>query len=329
MTALALIMLVPYFAWGIYALRLKYRFHEDLSLMVEAGTLLGLMLFYYVEFILLREALETSKVQFMVAVLGLITSGAALYGHMAVSFSARLIVEAVVPGPDARDDGPRLGPAEALERQRDFEGALQEYYVIARTFPKDHKVHLRIAQLHIQLGRPDESLQWFHRAEKWANTEASALSVANRLAEVLERSLERHDDAREALQAFLDRYPAYKDADAMRARIASIGTKAAAPSAAALSAMSDAPLEEIPEVEAAPPRLDSPAIGLTALDDAPVMAERIERHVVAEKKGKAMEFSLEKLEDAAPETVEEEIREDGRALPGLDLMEDAPEAKKK
>ena len=331
MTTLALILLVPYFAWGIYALRLKYQYHEELSLVVEAGTLLGLMAFYYVEFILLREALENNKVQFMVAVLGLVTSGAALYGHMAVSFSARLIVGAVVAGPDERDDRPRLGPAEALERQRDFEGALQEYYVIARTFPKDHTVHMRIAQLHVQLGRPEESLQWFHRAEKWATTEAAAFAVANRLSDVYARALKRHDDARATLSDFLDRFPGYRDAEGLRARIAGIGAEVAAPDTAALSAMSDAPLEDSAPEDTGPTLAQTSAstLGVTALDDAPVMAERIDLHVVEEIQGEAIEFGLEKLDDAAPLTTEDDLRpSDGPGI-GLELIEDAPAKKKK
>jgi len=199
LSTLAIILLLPYFAWGIYALRLRYRYHDELSLVVEGATLLGLLGFYVVEFVLLREALQHSRLQLMMAVLGLVTSGAALYGHMAISFLSRLIVDAVVPGQDARDDRPRLGPAEALERQRDFEGALQEYYVIARTFPKDHTVHMRIAQLHVQLGHPEASLQWFRRAEKGATTEAAGFAVANRLSDVYRRTLKRHDDARATL----------------------------------------------------------------------------------------------------------------------------------
>lgn len=351
LSTIAFILLLPYFGWGIYALRLRYQYHEELSLVTEAVTLLGLMAFYYLEFLLLREALEGNRVQFMVAVLGLITSGAALYGHMAISFTSRLIVEAVVPGPDTRDDRPRLGPAEALERQKDYEGALQEYYVIARTYPKDATVHLRIAHLQVQLGRPEEALPWLDRADKWASSEAQALAVANRRAEVLERQLGRLEGARAALQAFVERYPASREAEALRARIEGIGKAAPGPDTSVLAALDAAPLAEEPmgqdQLIAKPARRKAvsskmPAAsvgerlgpghesGLTALGDSPVMAERIEKYTIEEKAaGTVVSMGLEKLEEAAPlvEDLTEQQRLGSAPVIALECMDDiAPDS---
>lgn len=332
LSTLAIILLVPYFGWGIHALRVRYRFHEELSLVAEAMTLLGLLLFYAVEISLLQEALRESRLQMMMAVLGLITSGVALFGHVAISFLSRLIVDAVVTGPDTRDDRPRLGPAEALEKQQDYHGALNEYFVIARMYPKDDILHLRIAALLVKLSRAEEAIPWLTRAAKCVGTEDRALSVTNRQIDLFEHHLARPDEARAALGAFLDRYPNAKEAPALRARLASIGHSAQGPRTATLAALADTPLADdaekvaakrVPKLETrakkmdftkdAPNREPEEVPGpdadagnmestLTALDDAPVMAEDAPTYTVAERSPDASStgFTLEKLDDAAP-----------------------------
>jgi tetratricopeptide (TPR) repeat protein len=330
LNTIAVILLVPYFAWGIYALRLKYRFHEDLSLLTEAGTLLGLMLFYVVEVTLLREALDASRIQFMVATLGLITSGAALYGHMAISFSSRLIVEAVVPGPNMNDGKPRLGPAEALERQKDYAGALQEYYVIARMFPRDHAVCARIAHLHEHLGQYEDALHWLERAQKWADTEDRALTTTTRQANLLDQRLRRPDSARAVLTAFLEKYPKSKEAPALRARMETVGFDASKGRAESLSALDEAPLmEPAPAVKrAAPARKKSKTqeSSLSALDDAPVMSEGFDAHQIDARPNDAPASALgiEILDIIAPTEADEAPRTGTPITLGLDLMETAP-----
>lgn len=345
LSTLAIILLLPYFAWGIYALRLRYRYHDELSLVVEGATLLGLLGFYVVEFVLLREALQHSRLQLMMAVLGLVTSGAALYGHMAISFLSRLIVDAVVPGQDARDDRPRLGPAEALEKHEDFDGALNEYYVIARMFPKDEVVHLRIAALLIRLARAEEAVPWLQRAEKCATTEARALTVTNRQVELFERHLQRPEVAREVLGGFLARYPNAQEAPALRARLASIGVAPRSAAGATLSALADTPLTDEAEATTGSPKRgrksispkrssdagsvttrsaeELPAVlgGLTALEDAPVMAEPEPTVQVPDRTAStaSASFSLEKLDEAAPLPLPEEPEADRPKSPGIGL----------
>jgi tetratricopeptide (TPR) repeat protein len=327
---LAVILLVPYFGWGIHALRMKYRFHVELSLVTEACTLLALVLFYALEMRLLRDAFESASIQYVVAMLGLITSGAALYGHMAISFFSRLIVEAVVPGPSANDHRPRLGPAEALEKQKDYQGALQEYYVIARMFPRDSLVPMRIANLYIQLGQPAEAVDWLRRAQKHASGEKQALSVTNRRIELFETHLKQVEDARAVIREFLEAYPDSNDGAVLRARLAVMGAPRKGPSDSSLNALSEAPLAESeapPPPRAAKPKAAAAAaapITLTALEDAPVMAEGFERHAVAPRapEAPAAGFQLDKMDDVAPI----EVPEAPANNPGIDLDPMDPDA---
>lgn len=346
MSTIALFLLIPYFAWGIYALRLKYQFHEDLSLATEAFTLLGIVLFYALEISVLREALADNRMQFTFATLGLMASGAALYGHMAISFSSRLIVEAVVPGPNTQDHRPRLGPAEALERRKDLHGALQEYMVIARTFPKDFVVPMRIANIQVQLGEHADAANWLERAQKWAITEDQALAVAQRLVEVHERHLKQPEQARAVLAGFLEKFPACKETAALHQRMETIGATRKTPDRSALNALADAPVDQ-PAEAAAPPdtaiktaaekssrrsavrKPAAPEVGLTSLDDTPLAAERWDTHVVSERAEGTPTASLglvkleESLEVAAPEAAPTPAAEKLIAL-GLEAMDDAP-----
>jgi len=343
LSTLAIILLVPYFAWGIHGLRLRFRYHEEFSLVVEALTLLGLLFFYAVEIALLREALAHSKLQLAMAVLGLITSGMALFGHVAISFLSRLIVDAVVTGQDTQDDRPRLGPAEALEKQQDFNGALNEYFVLARMYPKDDVVHLRIAVLLVKLARAKEAASWLERAAKCASTEDRALAVTHRQVELFEQHLQQPEAARAALGAFLDRYPNAKEAPELRARLANIGHKHRAPEAATLVALADTPLVERPvkpakRRERAEPKShvsddrdttaeDASTPALAALDDAPVLNEEASTHNVPERAPDAAiaTFALEKLDDAAPFGVpeEEEPPRENRSSIGLEPLDPA------
>ncbi|NTV80676.1 MAG: hypothetical protein HGA24_04550, partial [Candidatus Aminicenantes bacterium] len=53
-----------------------------------------------------------------------------------------------MPGERSKTHEPQYAPAEALERDEDYDGALREYMVIARIFPKDPTALLRIVNRH-------------------------------------------------------------------------------------------------------------------------------------------------------------------------------------
>lgn len=212
-------VVVAYFGWGIYTLRLRYRFHEDISPWVETLTLMLVGVFYIAELFLLRRYLAHTPTHFVFALLGLLVSGAALYGPMAVSLVSRLVVDVMLPAERSKTREPRYAPAEALERAGDFEGALQEYIVIARVFPRDAAVLVRIGNLHARLGKPQDAVAWFERALTCVESAEKNLQIANRLCALYNRDLGRPDDAVRVLQTYLARFPAAEHADSVRDRL--------------------------------------------------------------------------------------------------------------
>lgn len=243
MEYVAPIVLVPFFGWGIFTLNRRYRHQEELSPVLEIITLLALLLFYAFEIVQLRPWMQNQVLAYLFTVLGLFVAGAALYGHVAISLTSRLIVDLMVPADEGPADRPRFGPAEILERRGDYDGALQEYLVLARIYPGNPQVHTRIAECYLALDRPVDAVAWFDRAVKNLKTDDKCLPVVTRLCEVYERVLREPESAREVLEAYLDRFPDTTHAALLRARLARIGVKdVQAPVSAALQKLEEAPL---------------------------------------------------------------------------------------
>lgn len=218
--ALAMILLVPYLGWGIYGLRLRYRHHEEFPPAVELATLAGLLVFYGIEFAVLDQWLTAEPIVYLFTVLAFAVSGTALYGHVFISIVSRILVDAVIPNDDLATSGPRFGPAEELEKRGDFEGALQEYLVIARIYPKDPATSIRVAGVYAELKRPLESAQWFERAMTRIDDADRALSIVNRLCGLYDGELDRPEGAVRTLEAFLERFPESDLSDRVRLRLA-------------------------------------------------------------------------------------------------------------
>jgi tetratricopeptide (TPR) repeat protein len=216
---LSVILLIPYFGWGLYVLRQRFRHDLELNHALEVATLAGLAVFYAIEIALLRSAMQGLPVLFFFALLGLVVSSAALYGPMLVSLISFVIVEAVMPIEHSPVNEPRYGPAEALERQGDYEGAIKEYMVIARVFPKDPTAALRVADNYMKLGQPEEAAPWFERALVRLDSPQKSLLVANRLSDVYTRHLDRPADGLRVLEEFVGRYPSAEQAEHVRQRI--------------------------------------------------------------------------------------------------------------
>ena len=248
MTILAGIMMVPFFAWGIYSLQRRFRYRDEGSLLVEAVTIFLLILFFAFEIAQLRASLYHLRGWYLFTVLGLLVSGFALYGHMVVSLLSRLIVDVVVPHNAGTADRPRLGPVEILERQGDYEDALREYQVLARMYPRYAVIHCRIADNLLRLDRPGEAAGWLETALKYLPDDRG-LPVIHRLCELYERNLGQYDDARQVLRAFIHRNPGSAHAEALETRLDQIGRSEAPMVSAELTALEEQPLEETPEDE--------------------------------------------------------------------------------
>lgn len=238
-TLLAIALFIPFMAWGIYLLRLKIVLHEEIPPLVEGATLGALFLFYILEFFLMGSwAHETAILQLFTS-LGLAVAGAALYGPMLVSLTAHVLVDTVLPVDKVDPSKPRLGPAEALERQGDHQGALHEYLVLVRIYPKNVSVTLRVAEAYMNLDRPPDAVTWFERALQFLSAEEASLQITNRLAQLYANQLDSPQDAARILQAHLEKFPDTEYIQSLQRRISHLTT---------------------PEAEAEPSQLASPSV---------------------------------------------------------------------
>ena len=213
-------VLVPYFAWGLYTLRRHYAYREELPPYLEALTLLAVAMFYALESFLLRSSMSSTPAYNFFAILGLVVSGAALYGPMAISLVSQVLVDLILPGERSKTMEPRYEPAEALEREQDFEGALREYLVIARVFPREPNTFLRIAEVHLRLDQAEDAAAWFERALKLLDSAERSLQITNRACEIYQRTLGRPDEVGRLLEAYLAQYPDAEFSGSVRDRLA-------------------------------------------------------------------------------------------------------------
>ena len=215
-------LMIPFLAWGIYTLRVRFQFHEDFAPRVEAMTLVFIAVFLTVEFVLLRTWMTNSPVLYLFSIMGLIVSSTALYGAMLVSLASRLLVDLVSQAEPTDSDTPHYGPAESLELTGDHEGALQEYLVIARIYPKDASATLRIASSLTKLSRYSEATEFFEKALNLLRDEERALRITNRLSDIYHRQLNRSDDAVRVLENYQVKYPDSSRLEAVQKRLTRI-----------------------------------------------------------------------------------------------------------
>jgi tetratricopeptide (TPR) repeat protein len=218
----SVVVLVPYVGWGIYMLRQHLHCPDDINPVVEIATVLALFLFYGLEMALLTLWLRRLPIQYLLAILGLMASGAALYGLTIISLFSRLVVDVLMPSGRAPVHEPRYAPAEALERRGDFEGAVKEYMVIARIFPRDSTTAIRIGDNLMKLNRPEEAAMWFERGLQSLDSPQKSLLVTNRLFEIYCRRLGRQEDAARVLEAYLQKYPSTDYVNSVRERLSQI-----------------------------------------------------------------------------------------------------------
>ncbi|MFP4499796.1 MAG: tetratricopeptide repeat protein [Candidatus Hydrogenedentota bacterium] len=240
-----LLLLIPYVGWGVYMLRRRFRHHDDIPPGVEAATLAGVVVFFLFEIPMMRAWLFEDPLLMIFAVLGLFVSGTALYGHMAVSLVSWLLVDFVMPGEQTSPDKPRMGPAEALERYGDYEGALEGYRVLARIYPRNPELSMRIAENLVRLDRGEEACTWMQRAVRQANGPAETFQFVARCCELYDCKLGMPGHACEVLQQFIADYPDTDETELALERMTRLGPAAEHKVDASLSALSDAPLATV------------------------------------------------------------------------------------
>jgi tetratricopeptide (TPR) repeat protein len=213
-------LIVPFLCVGLYALYTRLWKNEEFSLYTELGLTLFVIVFLVVEIGIIRTYVERLTPYYIFTLLGLFTATAALYGPIFVSLLAKLIVGAFWMSEHRDLHEPRFGPAEALERIGDYEGALREYLVLARMFPNHPQVYARMADAYIHLGQPDVAAQWLERAIARAQQAETARSWIFRLCDLYENTLQAHEAASMCVQQFIARFPNHSIADQLRERLA-------------------------------------------------------------------------------------------------------------
>ena len=347
-TFIELLLLVPYFGWGVYALRRRLRYGDEESIRTEVATMVGLVLFFLFQTSMLRSSMRDTPVLYLFSMLGLFVSAMALYAHTAIALVSRLIVDMMKPMHPTDPNAPRLGPAMDLERQKDYEGALQEYLVMARIYPNQTTIYARIGEMLVQLDRADEATEWFQRALVCSSDAEQSLLTVNRLAEIYEHALEQPEEAMRVLRAFLEAHPGATGVKTIEARIARLGEDRPKGRTPQLEAIADVPiaLAAADTVEEAPtPRqktkkrrvqstTKTPKAGLVALETKPLDTKVVLNQIAQPRRKKNAKrdevLAVERLETSP--LVDEEEKVDASARPSNSLdksstlmsLDDAP-----
>ncbi len=266
-------LLIPFFGWGIYLLRRRFLYFEESTVTLEVLTVFFVGFFFWVETLVLRQALTGQLLLYLAAILGLSMAGFALYAHVFISLLSRVVVDMVAPGQDTAVDQPRFGPVDALERQGDYDAALGEYLVLARIYPRNVEVLSRTANIHVVLERPAEAAEWYLRARKRAVRADDALEAVNSLCRLYDNELALAEKAEYQLARFIRDFPDSPDVDIVRDRLSRRANKTDWSVSDFLEAMDDEPaVVEVPadtEKTVPAPSVHKPAqvVELVSLED--------------------------------------------------------------
>lgn len=213
------LLLIPYLLWGVYLLQQRLAHDVEFDRTVETFTVVFLAIFFVFEFTLIKMWLENDVVSLVFATLGLGVSAFALYGPLLMSFGSHLVVDVLMPTGRYNPSVPRYGAAEGFEMRGDFEGAAREFIAIARKFPKESRAALKAADNLMKIDQPEVAARWFEAAIESISDPEEALSISNRLCDIYGSTLGHHEEAREVLEEYLERFPDSEYADSVRRRI--------------------------------------------------------------------------------------------------------------
>jgi len=305
-------LLVPFFGWGIYLLRRRFLYYEENSMGLEVATTAFVAFVFWIETLALREVLSGHFLLYLSAILGLSMAGFALYAHVVISLVSRMVVEMVAPGEDSALDHPRFGPVDTLERDGDYEAALDEYLVLARIYPRNFEVLSRAANAHVMLGRIEDAANWYIRARKRARRVDDALEAVNALVRLYDNELDLPERADYHLARFIRDFPDAPDTDIVRDRLNRRAKKTDWSVSDFLEALDDDPLSEpglVPSPESlpavgpplAPPHQQVELVSLEsegAAESAPVPDGQREQDKYTAKSAKEYVSALTPLSDS-------------------------------
>lgn len=289
-------LLVPFFGWAIYLLRRRFQYYEENSLALEVITAGALAIFLWIEVTILRYFLDGQMLLYLAAILGLSVSTFALYAHVLISLASRIVVDMVSPRGETAAYQPRFGPVDALEREEDYEGALQEYLVLARIYPRNFEVLSRTGRVQEILEQPEEAVVWYLRARKRASRADEALLAVNHLCALYDGKLARPELADEQLALFIQDYPDSPDREIVVERLERRAHREGFKLSSLLEALEENPLALVAVDEAIPETRQ--AIELVTLETAGA-AEVAPPETPRERPRRPSGIGLEPLEQLA------------------------------
>lgn len=297
-------LLFPFFGWAIFLLRRRFQYYEENSMALEVLTAGALAVFLWIEAAVLKHTLSGQTIIYLAALLGLCVSTFALYAHVLISLASRIVVDMVSPRGENAAYQPRFGPVDALERNEDYEGALQEYLVLARIYPRNYEVLSRTGRVEEILGNHQEAVTWYLRARKRATRAEEALAAANRLCVLYDTHLEQPEEADRHLAQFIKDYPDSLDRDIVVERLERRAHREGFTLSTLLEALDEHPLdlEPVAELAHATPALEAKAaVELVTLESAGA-AEK-SALIAPERAKRPSGIGLERLDSAsAPAT---------------------------
>jgi hypothetical protein len=223
--AITILLLIPFVGWGIYILRIQLKYREDLRRNAQIATVIGVLIFLTIEISIMQVSLGARSGMYILSVLALLMSTAALYGHLFVSIASQLIVNVIYPNDEIVVERPDFAAAEALEEIGDHAGALNEYLVMGRLFPKDPETVIKIGEAHLELDHIDDAAMYFERAFTQVGDAESGIRITNRLVSIYKGIQEDPDHAKEVLHRYLEKYPESKFDDSVQRRLRQLEPK--------------------------------------------------------------------------------------------------------
>jgi hypothetical protein len=212
------LMLIPYVGWGVYTLRLRYRDHSELESSVEWLTLGFVFVVNFLFLNTMKTDMGHNPIFFLFTMLAMFTTFAALYGPMLVSRISHSFVELTHPEQLPEEIGPDFSPAESLESMGDWDGALQEYTVLARIFPKEPEPVLRMASTLIELNHYEDAVSMMERGLRQLQDETRSLRLTYRVVALCNDELGDVERAVAAIDRYITAYPDTEKIEALEKR---------------------------------------------------------------------------------------------------------------
>ncbi len=172
------------FFWGVFLAYKRWVKRHDIPYWLDLISLICVLIILGIELIQLRDWLRNFPLLYILTGLGLFIFASALYSQSLISLLTTVFMSVIQPGEESAPDIPRFGPAEILERQGDWEGALNEYFILARIYPHHPSVHLRIANAYVKLNQPEQALLWLKKSLKYLKREEDLYLIVARFCDI-------------------------------------------------------------------------------------------------------------------------------------------------